>query len=207
MHWLSSIRITTRILSKLSFDDKQNKKGSTQFMHYLYAPISINGAPFIAKLTIEEYDVDGKTRAYNLRRIEMPKLSRAQFSDMIKENRGKYAYNSDALSVAQLFDLVKTYDPEFKPHPVHESMIEEGQPKVFYHGSPAQFTAFDKRKAKSSGYYGKGFYFSDSQSHAGTYGNTYSVYLNIKEPLKQGETTITREQAIKYLETSFGFTM
>ena len=101
-------------LSKL-YSQKGNKKGSTQFMHYLYTPVSINGAPFLAKLTVEEYDVDGKTRAYNLRRIEMPELSRAQFSSLIAGNRGKFAYNSDALSVAQLFDFVKQYDKEFKP--------------------------------------------------------------------------------------------
>lgn len=117
-------------------------------MHYLYTPVSINGAPFLAKLTVEEYDVDGKVRAYNLRRIEMPKLSRAQFSSLIAGNRGKYAYNFDTLSLAQLFELVKQYDDDFHSKPVHESMIENGKPKVFYHGMNAEFTEFDRKKAR-----------------------------------------------------------
>lgn len=49
-----------------------------------------------------------------------------------------------------------------------------------YHGSPNEFTVFDKKKAKSSGYFGKGFYFSDSSNQAGVYGTNYEVYLNIK---------------------------
>ena len=47
---------------------------------------------------------------YNLQRIEKSALSRAQYSQIITENREKYAYNADALSVAQLFDFVKIYD-------------------------------------------------------------------------------------------------
>jgi len=57
-----------------------------------------------------------------------------------------------------------------------------------YHGSEASFTVFDRKKARSSGYYGKGFYFTDSASHAKQYGNTYAVYLNITNPLRDGTT-------------------
>ena len=76
----------------------------------------------------------------------------------------------------------------------------DGTPKVMYHGSPAQFSRFDRKKAKSSGLYGRGFYFTDSDSHAKTYGNTYSVYLNIRNPLQSGNTTVTRQQVRSYLE-------
>ena len=40
---------------------------------------------------------------------------------------------------------------------------EDGTPKVFYHGTAAEFTEFDKKKARS-GLYGRGFYFTDSKS-------------------------------------------
>lgn len=76
---------------------------------------------------------------------------------------------------------------------------ENGQLKVMYHGSPAQFTVFDKKKAKSSGYYGKGFYFSESESHAGQYGSQYEVYLNIKNPMQEGTNDITKEQLRKFV--------
>ena len=77
---------------------------------------------------------------------------------------------------------------------------ENGNLKIMYHGSPASFTVFDKKKAKSSGYYGKGFYFTDSDSHAKQYGNTYEVYLNITNPLKDGTKDITKDQIRKFVE-------
>ena len=76
---------------------------------------------------------------------------------------------------------------------------ENGQLKVMYHGSPASFTVFDKKKAKSSGYYGRGFYFSESESHAGQYGRKYEVYLNIKNPMREGTNDITKEQLKKFV--------
>lgn len=77
---------------------------------------------------------------------------------------------------------------------------EDGSPKVMYHGSTASFTVFDKRKAKSSGHFGRGFYFTDSDSHAGQYGNAYQVYLKIENPLESGKSTVTKTQVRKFLK-------
>lgn len=77
---------------------------------------------------------------------------------------------------------------------------ENGNLKVMYHGSPESFTEFDRKKAKSSGYYGSGFYFTDSESHAGQYGNKHEVYLNITNPLQDGTNDITKEQLRKFVE-------
>lgn len=108
----------------------------------------------------------------------------------------KFGFNNDGTVKYSLTDsdgneLSKGQQEYFK-----DSMIrdENGNLKVMYHGSPAQFTVFDKKKAKSSGYYGRGFYFSDSESHAGQYGSKYEVYLDIKNPIKDGTRSITREQ-------------
>lgn len=123
--------------TRISNANKGNKKGSTQFMHYLYTPVSVNGAPFIAKLTVEEYDLTGQKRSYNLQKIEMSDLSRAQFSQIIENNREKYAYKSDSLSVSQLYDFVKTYDKKFSPAPeispedAKKLLNKDGTPKVF----------------------------------------------------------------------------
>lgn len=97
----------------------------------------------------------------------------------------------------------KRWFGDWQNHPENASKIvnTDGTPKVMYHGSPAQFTVFDRKKAKSSGHYGKGFYFTDSTSHAGTYGNQYSVYLNIRNPLESGGNTVTRDQVRRYLES------
>ena len=76
-----------------------------------------------------------------------------------------------------------------------------GDLKVMYHGSHENFTVFDKNKARSGGTYGKGFYFTDSKSHAGTYGDSYVVYLNITNPLQNGTNDITKDQLRKFVET------
>ena len=115
---------------------------------------------------IEEISNPGKDtnrRAYKLIDIEKyqpsgvgsPKLTSSQTADTIK-------------SIAQLYDFVKTYDKNFSPNPVNPALLnEDGTPKIWYHGSPAAFSAFDKKKAKSPGLYGKGFYFTNSSTHAG----------------------------------------
>ena len=77
----------------------------------------------------------------------------------------------------------------------------KGNLKVMYHGTPnTGFTVFDKKKARTMGTYGNGFYFTDSTSHAGTYGSTYEVYLNITNPLQRGAKDITKAQLRKFVE-------
>ena len=42
---------------------KANKMSSSQFMHKLYAVVEYQGAPFLAKITVEEYEVNKKRAA------------------------------------------------------------------------------------------------------------------------------------------------
>lgn len=170
-------------------------------MHYLYCPVEFNGAPFIAKITIEEYDVDSKRRAYNAQRIKMSSLPRAHFSTLNKDAKARnIRLQDDEITVADLFALVKQNDKNFTPNPASKIVNPDGMPKVMYHGTQSSFTAFDKKKAKSYGYYGKGFYFTDSESHAGQYGNSMAVYLDVKNPLEQGKNHISKKQLRKFLE-------
>lgn len=102
------------LYTKPSAKDKANKKGSTSFMHYLYCPVEYNGAPFIAKIAIEEYDVDGKRRAYNAQRIEMSSLPRAHFNTLNKDAKARnIRLQDDEITIADLFSLVNQYDNKF----------------------------------------------------------------------------------------------
>lgn len=96
----------------------------------------------------------------------------------------------------------KRWFGDWQNDPANASKVvnDDGTPKIMYHGSEAQFTVFDKTKAKSSGLYGRGFYFTDSKSHAEQYGETYSVYLDIKNPLMPDNDTVSRKQVSRYLE-------
>ena len=96
----------------------------------------------------------------------------------------------------------KRWFGDWQNHPENASKIvnADGTPKVMYHGSPAQFTVFDKKKAKSSGFYGRGFYFTDSAEQASVYGNQYAVYLDVKHPLQYGRETASRDQVRHFIE-------
>lgn len=79
---------------------------------------------------------------------------------------------------------------------------DQGRLKVMYHGTQQYgFTVFDKKKAKGSGYYGRGFYFSSEPSHAGQYGEQYKVYLNITNPMQSGDHNITKDQLRAFVES------
>lgn len=76
----------------------------------------------------------------------------------------------------------------------------EGRLKVMYRGGDETFTVFDRKKSKYSNLYGRGFYFTDSESHAKQYGNVKAFYLNITRPVSTTETTITKPKLKKFLE-------
>lgn len=78
---------------------------------------------------------------------------------------------------------------------------DDGNLLVVYHGTDAEFTVFDKKKSKYSNLYGRGFYFTDSDSHAKQYGNAAKYYLNIKNPLKTGTRHITKDQVLRLLQS------
>ena len=129
----------------------------------------------------------GKTRAYNLQRIEISKVSRAQYSQIIENNREKYAYTSDALSVAQLFDFVKQKDKTFNPKSSSAIVDKTGKPLIVYHGTDEQFSKFDTSRQRTSSKlnFGKGIYLTPNRSLAEMYSNTGNVmelYAVVKKP-------------------------
>lgn len=77
---------------------------------------------------------------------------------------------------------------------------EQGRLKIMYRGDDSEFTVFDRKKSRYSNLYGRGFYFTDSETHARQYGGAREFYLNIKNPLPTDETTITRSQMRKFLK-------
>lgn len=101
----------------------------------------------------------------------MSDLSRAQFSELTLQNRGKGVYKSDVLSVAQLFELVKKCDNEFNPNPVNPAFLnEDGTPKVYYHGTYARLTEYDLSKNVNQ-MWGEGIYLTPDYNRAKLYGD------------------------------------
>ena len=196
----SIIKNAVLLDSEVSLRDKRKKNPDTEFMHKLYAAVTYGGNPYIAKVTVEEYglgEMAGR-RFYNLKAIEMSPAAGSLTSE--EANATIKAHAGDKISVANLFEIVKRSDKGFKPVGVTGEMLNaDGSPKIMYHGSPATFTVFDKKKARS-GLYGRGFYFTDSPSNAALYGSQYQTYLKIDNPLVPGKQTVTKRQVKKLLE-------
>ena len=146
----------------------------TAFMHKLYAPIRIDGKMYLAKLSVEESNAPGQSQIdkkfYHVRAIEIETASSVgigQSHTPIIED------TASTVSIAQLFDTVKTYDKEFSPKPVNELMLDENkEPRVFYHGTRSQFTEFILQDKPTFGRaLGDGFYFTPSYSKAHQFAN------------------------------------
>ena len=108
---------------------------------------------------------------------------------------GKFRYQLKSTDSAgrQLTEQQQEY---FKDSKVRDA---EGNLRPMYQGGTGSFTVFDRKKSKSSNLYGRGFYFTDSKTHAGQYGNVREFYLNITNPVSTTETTITRTQMRRFL--------
>ena len=140
-------------------------------MHYLYCIVEYQGAPFLAKIAVEEYSTDLKHRAYNAQKIRMSALSRSQYNELKSEFQKFNASNTDAISISSLFKLVKTYDKDFRYNSVNASMLtEDGTPKIVFHGTKAEFDTFmHEYIGKNGTSYGKGFYLTDDYEYAESY--------------------------------------
>ena len=152
----------------------------TAFMHKFYSVISIDGKMHIAKMSVDESyqpgSDDTNKKFYHVRAIkieEVPSVGIGESHTPIME--GTPSINS----ISDLFSLVKQYDSEFKPKLVNKALLnKDGTPKVFYHGTEAKRI----RKFKSALNW-----FSLAKRYAEAFGEkTYSVYLNIKNPLYVG---------------------
>lgn len=93
--------------------------------------------------------------------------------------------------------LTKAQQAYFKDSKVRD---KDGNLKVMYRGGNEDFTVFDRKKSSYANLYGRGFYFTDSESHARQYGNAKAFYLNITNPVSTSERTITRTQMRKFLK-------
>ncbi|MBO5123477.1 MAG: hypothetical protein J6B99_10005, partial [Oscillospiraceae bacterium] len=80
-----------------------------------------------------------------------------------------------------------------------KSVDAQGNLRVMYRGGNSDFTVFDRKKSSYANLYGRGFYFTDSKSHAEQYGGARAFYLNITNPVPTDETTITKKQLLAFL--------
>ena len=151
-----------------------NDNENSMFFHTLYAYTEVLGYPALLKLRVEELYYHGNSGTGTLRRnYILQNIEEELVSESNRLSRPNHSEtNSSMNSISDLFKLVKNYDTEFTPKPVNEAFIENGKPKVFYHGTASKFFEFDKNmggintNAQSAK---KAFFFTSSQKVAGGY--------------------------------------
>ena len=161
--------------TEISNPGRGKKSIYTAFMHKFYAPISIDGKQYIAKMAVDESYMPGQKdtnkKFYHVRAIEIetaPSVGIGKSHTPIMESTvSKY-------SIADLYEFVKGYDKDFTPaREISEHLLnEDGTPKVFYHGTRENFTTFELQdKPKFGRALGDGFYFTSSYDKAFKFAN------------------------------------
>lgn len=118
-------------------------------------------------------------------------------------------------------EAFKSWFGDWENDPSNASKVVDanGEPLVVYHGTPHEFTVFNKNAehVHDAGYYGKGFYFTFqnseyfkpqiARSEAGYYGNRIiSAFLNIKNPFDFSSLLEYQGESIDLMGTqSFAF--
>ena len=161
-----------------------NKKSkNTAFLHKLYTTIKYGDQLYIAKSTVEEYYNETikspSRRAFNLKAIKIEPAG-----GQLGINSSSSVPNTSSInSISDLYEFVKQFDKDFTPAPEISAdaakymLNEDGTPKVFYHGTNADFTVF--RRGNKNGWLGKGIYFTENKNYAKKNGKTVvKAYLN-----------------------------
>ena len=186
LDYINSIVENAVLLDSYAIPENKAKSPNSVMMHSLYAVADMGNGREILKLYIEELNdvnADGTMkRAYQLQNIE-----NQQLNDRVQgKTLAPSASTADIDTIADLFAVVKQKDKNFNPKPSSTLVNEDGTPKVFYHGTDAEFTVFDRTKGRSNMDI-QGMFFSPWEIDAKGYGeNVGEYYLSIKNPAPEG---------------------
>ena len=140
-------------------------------------------------------------RFHNLRYIEkVADLPGGRYNGTSRSGVSTNGESATGYNVADVYRFVKQYDKDFPAgRSVDPEMLNsDGTPKIVYHGTNAEFSAFDKAKIGSNtgnrGMIGEGFYFTENKDLARDYnrkngdvardgsGKVMEVYLTMTNP-------------------------
>ena len=172
-HMRSLAAIPRMLENSIFIDEAANSKGNSKYDRYRYYAVGlrINGEDYTAKLVV---GVKNGARYYDhrLTQIEKGALidSLNRHSNSVAENQAPDMSGiSNALSSVLQVNSSKIVD-------------ENGEPLVVYHGTDADFTVFDRAKARATMDI-QGNFFSPWEDDARGYGsNVRRFFLNLRNP-------------------------
>uniref|UniRef100_UPI0040571F8D ADP-ribosyltransferase-containing protein n=1 Tax=Alistipes sp. TaxID=1872444 RepID=UPI0040571F8D len=193
-HLRSIIAIPQLLERAIFIEEEKPDKPNAKFDSYRYyvCGINIGKTPYTARITI---GVKQGKYYYDHSLTEIEKGNLIEIANGFIPNGGRtlppYAENKDT----RIIPLLQTNASKI--------VDANGEPLVVYHGTPNEFTIFDKPKQGTStdrGIWGNGFYFTSDRTYAGIYesrhgknGQTLSLFLNIKNPLIVDTADINNE--------------
>jgi len=173
----NSVLLDTEIAFK---DNSKNQNMYQSFFHKFYTLVKLQGEYYLVKLTVDELNSESTIRrAYNVNDIKISPVAVSQVYEPA-DTTDDIGDLFSTISISNLFEIVKQYDKDFKPHPVNEAFLnEDGTPKEFYHGSKkgGGFTKFKDWQ-----------YFTENQAYAKRYTerdnekSLYRVFIKINKP-------------------------
>lgn len=175
------------LLDTVVSEPNTNKKSAnTAFLHKLYTPITYDGKPYIAVSTVEEYYNETSSgvsrRAYNLKAIKTEPAG----GQLGNNSSSSVPVTDSTISISDLYSLVKTYDKDFTAaHDVSPELLnEDGTPKVFYHGTGANFTVF--KSENGTYWFSESIDYAEAMAYerAGKNGRVGAFYLDMKNPYR-----------------------
>ena len=125
------------------------------------------------KITAFEYNDRSGNKIYSIEAVDIIKQKSAGLlEDDSKENPRSPLTDFDAKLIEYTDNANKSAQK------ISKVVDENGEPLVVYHGTKAEFTVFDASHNHKAN---KGFFFSDSENMAKSYGKTKAVFLNIRD--------------------------
>ena len=162
----------------VSDNSSKSKLPNTAFMHSFYTVYKENNKLYLIKLYAEQALSNNEkeifTRAYQLKDI----VKVADLPNGVSGSSDPLSGDKSATvnSISELFDYVKRFDKDFHPKPVNPILLnKDGTPKVFYHGTGAEFNSFspDEIGPREGSYF-----FAENIEEAQAYGKyVMPVYL------------------------------
>lgn len=165
------------LLDSVGIDQSKAKSNNSLLMHSMYAVADIGNGPELLKLYVEEMNDpnrdDTAKRAYQLQNIEKQQLG-VRGSGV---NPSLITPTATIKNVADLFDVVKQHDPDFSPNPASKAVNADGTPKIYYHGTNAEWNTYDLSKNVNQ-MWGNGIYLAETAERARLYGdNVMPLYV------------------------------
>ncbi len=138
--------IIRNAISLDSYTIDKLKSENSLFMHSMYAVADVGQGAEVLKIYVEEMNnpnaVNTSKRTYQIQ--DIIKASEVNGGVQTKSPISHANTTNAAITVSDLFSLVKQNDKYYKPKQVNSTLLnEDGTPKVFYHQTGADFTEFN----------------------------------------------------------------